>query len=151
VGRRLARAGAAPDVAERTLDRLAELGLVDDAGFARWWHDQRDRHRPRGRRLIEAELRAKGVPASVVELLRDAERQRLEEDAGLPATEAERAAVALEGHLRGRPLPTDPRSLQRVGMFLVRRGFDPAMARATIRAHAEERAALHDIGPEEST
>ena len=151
MARRLGRAGAAPDVAEQTLDRLADLGLVDDASFARWWHDQRDRHRPRGRRLIEAELRAKGVSSSVLELLRDTEPQRLQEDAALPATEVERAAAALEGHLRGRPLPTDPKGLQRMGMFLVRRGFDPATARATIRAHAEESAAANAIGPEEST
>jgi len=53
---------------------------------------------------------------------------------GDPAlTEEERAAAALERHLRGRPIPEDGRALQRLGMFLVRRGFDPATARAVIR------------------
>ena len=134
VARRLARAGASAEVTEATLERLARLGLVDDADFARWWHAQRDRHSPRGRRMLEAELRAKGVPREVIELLRDAEPDRGPDDAALPATEDERAAVALEAHLRGRPLPTDPKALQRVGMFLMRRGFDPAVARSAIRA-----------------
>jgi regulatory protein len=134
VARRLARAGANAEVTETTLERLAQLGLVDDADFARWWHGQRDRHSPRGRRMLEAELRAKGVPREIIELLREAEPERGPDDAALPTTEDERAAVALEAHLRGRPLPTDPKALQRVGMFLMRRGFDPGIARSTIRA-----------------
>jgi SOS response regulatory protein OraA/RecX len=45
--------------------------------------------------------------------------------------------VALRRHLRGRPLPDDRAALQRVGMYLVRRGFDPETVRATLRAAAE--------------
>lgn len=128
--RRLRRAGAAPEVIEATLERLAELGYVDDVAFARWWVEERDRHAPRGRRMVEAELRQRGVPREVVETLRDDEADR-------PAgSEGERARIALERHLRGRPLPTDHRALQRVGMFLVRRGFDPETVRATLRAAA---------------
>ena len=51
----------------------------------------------------------------------------------MPANEAERAADALARHLRGRPLPSDRKALQRVGMFLVRRGFDPDTVRSAIR------------------
>ncbi len=136
VGRRLTRGGVTPDVAEATLDRLAQLGLIDDADFAHWWHAQRDRHSPRGRRMLEAELRAKGVPRDVIELMRDAEPERGPDDVGLPASEEARAAVALDGHLRGRQLPSDPRALQRIGQYLMRRGFDAAVARSTIRARA---------------
>lgn len=140
VERRLARAGAAPEVATAAIDRLAQLGYVDDAAFARWWGEQRDRHAPRGRRLLEAELRRQGVPREVIEGYRaeHAEPERLPEDAGLPGSEEERARSALDRHLRGRPVPGDPRALQRLGMFLVRRGFDPEIARATIRAAAAD-------------
>ena len=62
--RRLRRAGAEDPVVEATLERLAEIGYVDDAAFARWWGEQRDRHAPRGRRMIEAELRQHGVGAT---------------------------------------------------------------------------------------
>src|SRR5258708_34968341 len=34
---RLNRAGVAPDVADRVLERLRQNGLVDDAAFARYW------------------------------------------------------------------------------------------------------------------
>jgi SOS response regulatory protein OraA/RecX len=52
---------------------------------------------------------------------------------GLPTSEPERARVALERHLRGRPMPDDPRAVQRLGAFLMRRGFDSETTRATLR------------------
>jgi regulatory protein len=132
VEQRLRRAGAADPIITATLKRLAGIGLVDDLAFARWWIDQRDRHAPRGRIALETELRAKRIPPAVLETLRspDTGEEML--------TEEERAAAALERHLRGRPLPDDPRGLQRIGMFLVRRGFDPVTARAVIRRVAAE-------------
>ena len=49
-----------------------------------------------------------------------------------------RAEVALASHLRGRPFPADRRVVQRLGTFLMRRGFDPETVRATLRAAAAE-------------
>ena len=134
--RRLRRAGAEEPVVEATLERLAEIGYVDDAAFARWWAEQRDRHAPRGRRMIEAELRQHGIGRDVIEANRaeHASPERAPEDASLPGSEADRARDALERHLRGRPLPSDVRALQRVGMFLMRRGFDPETVRSTLRS-----------------
>ncbi len=134
--RRLRRAGVGEAIVEATLHRLAEIGYVDDAAFARWWGEQRDRHAPRGRRMIEAELRRSGVPRDVIETYREehASPERAPEDASLPGSEADRARDALERHLRGRPLPADAKALQRVGMFLTRRGFDPETVRSAIRA-----------------
>ena len=134
--RRLRRAGTDEGVIGSTVERLSEFGYLDDAAFARWWGEQRDRHSPRGRRMIEAELRQHGVTRDVVEAYRDehAAPERAPEDEGLPANEPDRAREALERHLRGRAMPTDPKALQRVGMYLMRRGFDADTVRATIRA-----------------
>jgi regulatory protein len=134
--RRLRRGGVDDEVLAATLERLGQLGYVDDAAFARWWGEQRDRHAPRGHRLIEAELRQRGVPRDVIELYRGthAAPERTAEDEGLPADEPDRAREALDRHLRGRPMPTDAKALQRIGMYLMRRGFDSDIVRATIRA-----------------
>jgi len=137
--RRLRRAAASDDVITATLDRLAAMGYVDDTAFARWWAEQRDRHAPRGRRMIEAELRQHGVPRDVLESLRGEQLAEPVLDAeALPASEAERAQVALERHLKGRILPADIKARQRIGAFLVRRGFDPETVRGAIRQAADE-------------
>jgi regulatory protein len=133
---RLRRAGADEAVIAATLDRLAALGYVDDAAFVRWWGEQRDRHSPRGRRMVEAELRQRGVGREAIEAFREAWEapERAPGDEHLPADDGARARIALERHLRGRPLPEDAKALARLGMYLVRRGFDPETARATIRS-----------------
>ena len=127
VEQRLRKAGAEDPVIRATLERLERIGFVDDMAFARWWVEQRDRHAPRGQAALETELRAKRVPVAIIAAMRD-------EAAGEePVSEDQRADAALERHLKGRPLPEDPRALQRLGMFLVRRGFDPGTARAALR------------------
>ncbi|MEO8639782.1 MAG: regulatory protein RecX [Chloroflexota bacterium] len=137
--RRLRRAAATEEVITVTLDRLAGMGYVDDNAFARWWAEQRDRHAPRGRRMVEAELRQHGVPRDILESLRGEELAEPALDAeALPASEAERARTALDRHLKGRPLPAELKARQRIGAFLMRRGFDPETVRATIRAAAAE-------------
>lgn len=135
VERRLARARAEPSIVAATVERLAEMGYLDDLTFARWWGEQRDRHAPRGRRTLEAELRSAGVPAAVIEAYRQEHEapERAVEDADLPGTERERAREALTRHLRGRGLPADVKAQRRVAMFLVRRGFDPETVRAVLR------------------
>jgi len=136
---RLRRAAAPDEVISATMDRLEALGLVDDLAFTRWWTEQRDRHAPRGRRMVEAELRQHGVPREVMEALRGEELATPALDAEpIPGTEAERAAAALARHLKGRSLPDEPKAVQRLGAFLMRRGFDPGTVRATLRAAGRE-------------
>jgi len=140
VDRRLRRAGIDAVEIEAVLDRLTQLGYLDDASFARWWGEQRDRHGPRGRRMIEAELRQHGVPREVVEAYREehAAPERRADDESLPSSEAERARDALERHLRGRPMPEDDKARQRIGMYLMRRGFDADIVRTALRAAGAE-------------
>jgi regulatory protein len=136
VERRLRRAGADDTVVTAAIERLTELGYVDDAAFARWWGEQRDRYAPRGARMIEAELRQHGVSRDVIEAFREdhAAPERRPEDINLPVDEPTRADQALAKHLRGRPLPVDRAALQRIGMYLMRRGFDSETVRAALRA-----------------
>ncbi len=43
------------------IEKLKKLKLVDDEGFAKWYVEQRNTFRPKGRRMLEMELRRKGV------------------------------------------------------------------------------------------
>jgi regulatory protein len=140
VERRLQRAGAEDAVIAAALDRLEQLGYVDDAAFVRWWAEQRDRHSPRGRRMVEAELRQRGIGREAIEGLRESwdDPERAPGDEHLPGSDQQRAMVALRRHLRGRAVPDDSRALQRLGMFLVRRGFDPETVRVAIRTAQRE-------------
>ena len=67
VRRRLRDAGYRADLVEGTLDRLTELGYLDDAAFARAWVESRDRARPRGARALRYELRRMGIAAADAE------------------------------------------------------------------------------------
>jgi regulatory protein len=61
----LAQRDVPEDAAEVVLDRFTEVGLIDDAAFARAWVSSRQAGRGLARRALSAELRAKGVEPEV--------------------------------------------------------------------------------------
>lgn len=63
---RLAQKGTTPDLIDRVVERLRDLRLIDDAAFAQFWVENRNRFSPRGGRALKAELRQKGLAAEVV-------------------------------------------------------------------------------------
>lgn len=102
---------------ERALDRLTELGYLDDLRTAEELITLR-RARGEGRRRIEAELRKRGAPPDTV-------AQALE---ALPGNDHPQAREAAERWLRARshdsaaPLP--PRDAQALTRHLARKGYD---------------------------
>lgn len=64
---RLAKKNVPDDLASRLLDRFTEVGLVDDAAFARSWVESRQRSRGLAPRALAQELRRKGVPDEAVQ------------------------------------------------------------------------------------
>jgi regulatory protein len=61
----LEKRGVPDDAAETVLDRFTEVGLIDDAAFARAWVSSRQSGRGLARRALSAELRAKGIEPEV--------------------------------------------------------------------------------------
>ena len=115
VRQRLRRAGVDEAAAEATLRQLRQHRLVDDAAFARYWLEQRQTFRPRGARLLRAELARLGVEASVAREVTASDTE------AVTAEDAYRAAARRAAQLRGlarRAFET------RLGAFLARRGFD---------------------------
>ena len=52
---------------EKVVERMRELGYVDDRAFARWWVDQRSTFKPKGARLISLDLARKGISKETLE------------------------------------------------------------------------------------
>jgi regulatory protein len=61
IRRSLRHAGFGDAAIEAAVSHLLHQGLLDDRAFAANWTQSRIQSRPRGRRLIEHELRTKGV------------------------------------------------------------------------------------------
>lgn len=61
------RAGVSQNIADRVYDRLLERGHINDASFARYWVENRNQAKGSSRRKLNAELRAKGVEAGLIE------------------------------------------------------------------------------------
>ncbi|WP_236976414.1 MULTISPECIES: recombination regulator RecX [Mycobacterium] len=62
----LAKKGYPDEVSHRVLDRLAAVGLVDDADFAEQWVRSRRANAGKSKRALAAELRTKGVDNEVI-------------------------------------------------------------------------------------
>ena len=56
-----------PDsIQEELFKRLVRLELVDDEKFAKWWVEQRQAFRPKPKRILNNELRIKGIDREVI-------------------------------------------------------------------------------------
>ena len=54
-------------VVQAVIERLRRAGLVNDEGFAQFWVENRTAFRPKGKRALQAEMRAKGLSASAID------------------------------------------------------------------------------------
>jgi regulatory protein len=124
---RLARAGYAGQTVSEVLDRLGELGYLDDEEFAR--NAAREKARKRyGPRRIYGELRQAGVDEEVAQEVVE------EEFAGRSELEEARAAVR-------RRYNTGERSVaqaRRVHGFLMRRGYSAGVSAEIARSYRRE-------------
>jgi regulatory protein len=126
VRRRLGQAGYRANLVEGAIERLTELGMLDDAQFARMWIESRDRARPRGEIALRRELALKGVDRNVVNELLEERRDEGAADGGVDLAAAERL---LARHQRTLARETDPRSRRRRAYaLLARNGFSPEVA-----------------------
>jgi regulatory protein len=117
----LTKRGYPDGVSERVLDRLAQVGLVNDADFAEQWVRTRRVNTGKGKRTLAAELRNKGVDDEVITAaLADI-------DAG---AERERAEQLVRDKLRRERLGDDDdiKIARRLVGMLARRGYSRTMA-----------------------
>jgi regulatory protein len=115
----LAKRGYPNDVSARVLDRLAAVGLIDDADFAEQWVHSRRVNAAKGKRVLAAELRTKGVDNDVI----TAVLSGIDADA-----ERDRAEQLVRTKLRRENLDDDLRLSRRLVAMLARRGYSQTMA-----------------------
>lgn len=94
--------------------RLKQAGLVDDQAFAAQWVENRAAFRPRARRALKAELRAKGVDAKNIQTV----LEEVDEAQAARQLAASRAPRLLRQKL------SKVEFRRKLGEFLARRGFD---------------------------
>jgi regulatory protein len=120
---RLERSGEDQAVIEAVIERLKAQSYLDDAEFARFWVEGRQRFSPRSATALRQELRRKGLDDSMI----------------APAVAELDAATAAYEAARGRAFrlsslaSSDPILFRRkVGDFLLRRGFDYEVVREVV-------------------
>lgn len=117
------------EVAESVLSRFTEVGLIDDAAFARAWVESRHHGRGLARRALSAELRQRGIPdgevRSAVGLLGPQDE----------LATARRLVARRIPASRGKPMPARARQL--MGM-LARKGYPAGLAAQVVREALEQ-------------
>ena len=135
----LRKRGIPDEAADAVLARFEDVGLIDDAAFARSWVESRHYSRGLAGRALSAELKQRGVAADEIKAALD---EQLSPDA-----EATAARRLVERKIPGtRGLPADQRTRRLAGM-LARKGYSPGLAFRVIREALEaegESAALED-------
>lgn len=125
VRRYLLRKQTPPEIIESALARLDHLDYVNDRAFAGFWIENREQFSPRSSRALKSELRLKGVDREVVDELVDEEQDE--------------ARALLAGRKKALSLFHQPdmdyaRFRERLGSFLLRRGFGYSVTTSTVRA-----------------
>jgi regulatory protein len=119
---RLRRGDFPSETIEKVIARLHDWRYLDDADFARRWVENRAAHRPRGRRLLQQELRRKGIAAETVnEVIAEADLDELA------------AATELARRRLGTTTGDDPiAARRRLGAYLARRGYSYDVVRVAL-------------------
>jgi regulatory protein len=115
VRRRLQEAEIDEEAIEVAIARLTEQGYLNDAEFARYWVENRQRFKPKGEQALRQELRRAGVDSEAIdETLSDLDTGEAAYAAARPRAERLRALAE-----------QDPSAFkQKLGNFLLRRGFN---------------------------
>jgi regulatory protein len=137
----LRKRGIPDAAANEVLGRYEDVGLIDDAAFARAWVESRHYSRGLAGRALSAELRQRGVAADEI-------RAAIDEQLG-PDAEVGAARRLVAGKLAAtRGLPAEQRTRRLAGL-LARKGYPAGLAFRVIREalEAEGEAVLPEDEP----
>lgn len=133
---KLAARNVPVEIATRLLDRFEEVGLIDDAAFARSWVGARQSSKGLARRALAQELRRKGVDDDIA-------REALDEVD--PDQEREAARQLVRKRLRSLSAVEDVVATRRLVGMLGRKGYPPGLAFAVVKEELAARGAGEDL------
>jgi regulatory protein len=120
----LRRRRVEPEVVDDVVAAIAADGLIDDAGYARRFAEDRRLLDRWGNERIARDLERRGI------------KRELVDEALIGHGHAEELVVAIELLDRRFPLPFDgDRERDKAWRMLVRRGYEPELAYSAVRAH----------------
>ncbi|PXX54625.1 regulatory protein [Nocardia tenerifensis] len=126
LAQRLAAKGYTEEITERALDRLTEVGLIDDAAFAEQWVHSRHTFSGKGKQALAQELRRKGVAQSDAAPALEAISSDDEES---------RARELVRRKLRSLPSGLDrDKAIRRLVGMLARRGYNQSIAFTVVKS-----------------
>jgi len=121
---KLRERGCDDDVATAVLDRLEEVGLIDDAAYAATLARSQQAKRGLARRAIAQELRRKGVDSDVI----NEQLESIDDEA-----ERERARALVDKKLRSMHGLDAQVQARRLAGMLARKGYSSSIAWSVIR------------------
>jgi regulatory protein len=140
--RRLVHLGYPPGIVDQVVERLIEIGYLDDQAFARAWVESRDRARPRGAVALRRELQRKGVPDEVITaILEERASRTAKDDPEGGRADPDRAAAFHLIERRASTLRREPdprRRRQKAYALLARSGFAPDTCHEVASTVAED-------------
>jgi regulatory protein len=123
---------SAPQVSEKVINRLIELGYANDDAFTQWFVTQRTGRKPKGQRAIAIELKQKGVHTDTIDRV-------ISQYFTHEVSERDLAKKALETKLRiWGNLPKLVQK-QKLSQFLMRRGFSGDVVWSLVDEEVENR------------
>ncbi len=131
----LCQRGIPNDAVGAALDRLEDVGLVDDAAFAEVAVHSGHTYRGLGRHALSAELRRRGISG---EIARDAVA------AVEPQDEERQARELVQRKLRSRTVSDETTTVRRIVGTLARKGYPEELALRVVR---EEVRAVTGVDP----
>ena len=124
----LAKKNVPAEITAPLLDRFEEVGLINDAEFARQWVQSRQRTRGLAPRALALELRRKGIDDEIIsEVLGELD----------PADARTAARRLVQKRLRSMASLDDTTRIRRLTSMLARKGYSPQLAFDVVREELE--------------
>ncbi|MBO2944147.1 RecX family transcriptional regulator [Paenibacillus sp. F411] len=128
IQQRLMQKGMTEDAIQKSLQRLSQEGLIDDAWYAKQWAEQRISGHKKGKMWVKQELKQKGIDSEIItEALDEVDE------------EAELESCYIIGRKKWQQSKGEIFERKRkTGAFLMRRGFTGDQVRKTVNRLVQE-------------